>query len=1388
MTSARIVRQCLALFGLLGLLSAVAANGYGFSDPGLAQAAARYQALVANSRAATDPVRTWQRAANAVKEKHWPRAIAAYEALIAAGDQAPRRWLQLARAWNEADSQRDHLQRALQAAYNAWQGASDDTKLRASTLFLLGHLYQRNDQPRQALAAWRSGLALHDNTEIRRRYHALKASLQFRVEGLDVERASATPRLCLRFSQPLAHGPQIHLADYLTIEPAIQAVVEAHDNRLCIGGVSFGQRYRITIQPGVPAASGERTGTRKQFSATVGDRPARVGFRGRAYVLPEQGAHSLPLTTVNVERVRLTLLRINDRNLTTVINAGNLLASLDGYARRQIAQRSGAELWSGTLSIADQRNADVTTAVPLGPLLAHTAPGIYVVTAADASKPEQRWRDLATQWLVVSDIGITSLRGSDGLHVFLRSLASARPLTDITVKLYARNNSELGTAHSDSRGQVQFAAGLLAGNGGREPAAVMVYGDHGDFNFLDLTRPAFDLSDRGVAGHKAPGPVDAYLYSDRGIYRPGATVQLVALLRDSQGHQLPGTLPLTLRLIRPDQVASEQQLLHDVGQGAYHAALRLPPNARSGNWQVRVLLDPKGTPVGQLQFQVQDFQPQRLRVRLRSSTDQLTPGKAASVSVAGAYLYGAPAAHLNTSAELVLRADPKPYPDHPGFHFGLAGDQFSAQRLPLSSGPTDSDGNARFSIMLDQRPTTSLPLQALIRVSLFDPGGQTVNQTLALPYRDQPYAIGIKPLFHNQVAQGKDFGFQVIALDAAGQLRPAQGLRYRLYREDYQFYWYYQDSRWNYKRIVRNSQPLTSGAIDLPAAAPYTLRQPGLDWGSYRLEIYDPADTVASSIRFQVGWVAGGALAGAPDQLQLSLDHNSYQAGQSARIHLKAPFAGSALVMVVSDKLWLTRSVDLPAGGTTIDLPVTPAWSPGVYVLASAFRPATAAGRGPGRAVGVAWLGLDPAPRTLGIHLSAPPVWRPRRPVQVPVHVTGLQAGDEAYVTLAAVDQGILQLTDFTSPDPGSYFLGKRRLGMDLLDLYGHLIRPGGQPGKLRNGAGADNRNLHPGALRSTRTVALFSGPVRLDSQGNAMVPLQLPDFEGELRLMAVAWGGRRYGAASEPVKVRDPLVSQLYLPRFLAPGDQALITLALHNLDAPAGRYTVSLKTAGSLTLDQPAQQTLGISKQGADSTRQLQFTLHGGPVGDGRLTLDINGPTGFHLQRHWNLSVRPAQAYVSNHRSQQLAAGATLHIDHSQLSGYLPGTGLLSASFSSHPALNVPALLRALQDYPYGCLEQLTSRALALLYYGNLARSWQTPEAGSAADSAGHDPANPGHAALRRRFRLVECRRPGSVLVVCLCHGSANAGAASRLPGAWRTVPPGPGVAAPATRHRRL
>ena len=454
--------------------------------------------------------------------------------------------------------------KALGAAVRAYQLAGGNDRKAAALNDIAQALVKREDW-RPALNAYRASLELVENAEIRLAYEELRKTHGFRITDYTVESDAPQPRLCFQFSDPLANSVS-DFAPYLAQDPGAVSAVTVDGTKLCIEGLKHGERYKVTVRQGLPSSVDENLLQDAQYEIYVRDRTPSVQFVGKSYVLPRAGQSGIPLVSVNAAKARLQLYRIGDRSLLSAVGGSSFLGQLYSFQADDIARSKGKKVWEGTMDLVSKPNEDVTTAFPVDEALGKIEPGLYVMTAQAADLAADYDSQLATQWFVVSDLGLSTLKGKDGLHVSLRSIASASPLANVTVRLIARNNEILGSAKTDANGATFFDSGLTKGEEGLEPALVVASDDNDDYAFIDISRAAFDLTDRGVAGRDPPGPADAFVYVERGVYRRGETVHAAVLLRDGNANQL-ADVPVTLVVQRPDGVEYSRTVLDDQGAG-----------------------------------------------------------------------------------------------------------------------------------------------------------------------------------------------------------------------------------------------------------------------------------------------------------------------------------------------------------------------------------------------------------------------------------------------------------------------------------------------------------------------------------------------------------------------------------------------------------------------------------------------------------------------------------------------------------------------------------------------------------------------------------------------------------------------------------------------------
>ncbi len=1109
----------------------------------------------------------------------------------------------------------------------------------------------------------------------------------------------AQPRVCLGFTDALPRARPGDLEPFVVVEPGGDFAMAGRDKDLCLTGLAHGQDYRITLRAGLPAADGDRLADDVTVSLRIPDRQPRLAFRSKGYVLPLHGEGGVPLTSVNVETAKLRVLQIGERNLVQQLADGMVGTQLDSWARDRIEGQSGREVFTGSVEIDGGRNEETVTALPIAELVGRLEPGIYIMVAEPAGAAPQDWDARATQWLTVSDLGLTVLSGEQGLTAIVRSLSDVAPVPGATLTLLARNNQRLGSAVSGADGRATFDGGLMRGRGGDAPRALVVQRGDAEFTFVDLAGPELDLADRGLGGRTPPGAVDAMIYTDRGIYRPGETVHAAVLLRDDQALALSG-LPLTARLLRPDMQEVERFVLRPASQGGDTLSIPIAANAYTGQWTLRVGAGDSSAAVGEANFLVDDFVPPRLELKVGTVAGAAAAGRPLSVAVEADWLYGAPATELNGEAELQVEQDPEPFPDWPGYGFGLIQEPFEAQRAGPVPFRTGGDGRAEVELALAQTVDTTQPLRAVATARLFDVDGRPTQAQATVPMTASPWFIGIRPGFAGSLPEATEAGFDIVALDPDGSPKGGARLGWELVREIVDYVWFERYGQWDYQTVVTDER-LDSGEVTLAGDGRGRVAVP-VQSGRYRIELFDADSGVASSWRFTAGWWESAEVSDRPDNVEVRLEPAT--AAGPARAFVRPPFDARVLLVQADSAVRRVEERSIAREGAFVELADWQVGVGGSYLLVTAFAPTGAVGpRLPTRAVGAAWLPGPAVERTLQLAVEAPPTVRPGTALEAVVRVAGARADVPAYVTLAAVDDAILQLTGFEPPDPAGYFLGKRRLGVEVRDIYGRLIDPAGRRGRIVSGGDARMRLQLPGNdLADRNPVALFAGPIRLDADGSARVRFDLPDFNGRLRLMAVAWDDSRVGAGAAAVTVRPPLVADLTLPRFLAPGDEARLRLRLTNLEAPAGNYAVRLEGRDGLAVT-PATVDLPALAEGATGEAAISLSA-GEAIGQAGIDLVVSGPDGFSLRRRLALNLRPDRPFQTQRQLALLDAGQSLTLDKALAAAWLPGTARMSLTLATSPSFDVAGIARDLDRYPYACTEQIVSRATVGLLAGRL------------------------------------------------------------------------------------
>jgi uncharacterized protein YfaS (alpha-2-macroglobulin family) len=1059
--------------------------------------------------------------------------------------------------------------------------------------------------------------------------------------------------------------------------------------------------YTVRIKGELAAVDGKTIGSEVSKEIYTGPMLPNVGFASQGSVLPARETRGLPVVSVNVKEVDVEFLRVRDKEIANFFAAYQKNGKRSGYeldprygwyGRKGKPVAGIAEsVYANRFVLSGKENERALNYLPIQNIAELSQSGLYFAVMKRAGSFGD---DYETSFFFVSDIGLHTRAYKDKLFVHAASLKSGEPLTGVALTVVDAKGEPVVTGQTDASGNALLAYALNA-------AEVLTARAGKDVSMLPFNQPALDLSDFAVAGRKEAW-FDVFAWSDRDLYRPGETIRLSALLRDHDGNPIKPQ-PMFVTLKQPDGRPYAETKLDPQALNYFEWSREIPVDAPTGRWQVEFRTDPKSKEATQgLTFRIEEFLPERLKLDLSSPEATIKPGEPLKLAVEADYLYGAPAAGNRFTARLTLAADQHPVDAHKDFWFGDPTIELSKEAKDVVDEALDEHGKLDKDIDLGDAAKPAAPLATIVSGSVYESGGRTVTRTLKRTVWPADVLVGIRPLF--DLKEGSDAraraGFEVIRSNANGDLVAGRHLKATLVREYRDYRWTYDnESGWHFDYTDRYENSETR---DLDVAAGETVKfDVPVDWGNYRIEIADPATGLTTKLPFFAGWSWNDDNRGKearPDKVKLALDKPSYRAGDTMKVTVTPPQAGPGVLLVESDHLLYTRNIDAKPGAV-FEIPVTNDFERhDVYVTALVFRGGSAIEKiTPARAVGEAYVTMDRVDRKIEVAIEVPQQMKPETDLPVTVKAPAL-AGKKAYVTVSAVDVGILNITRFARPDANAWFFAQRALGVDAYDLYGRVIESyDGNTAKLRYGGDMALAAL-PQARRPTakvQTIDLFSGAIALDAKGEAKVALKMPDFNGTVRVTALAYSDDRYGGADAETIVRAPLVAEISTPRVMAPGDAAQLTLDLQNFSGSEREFDIKVSTGKPLAIAQGSRKVK--LADNAKTTLNFPLTADEG-YGVGKIDVVAQGGD-IRIDRHFELAVRAAWPAVMRSTPRVLEKLEPIALGADAIDGLLADSVNARLTVSSLPPLPFATALKDLLKYPYGCVEQTTSKGFGSL-----------------------------------------------------------------------------------------
>lgn len=1130
----------------------------------------------------------------------------------------------------------------------------------------------------------------------------LKRDLAMAVRNARAESGTGYSRIYIETSAPVDAEKA---AAFVEVSPACDFRIEPYGGGFVVeGGFRPQDRVRVTVKKGLPGTYGSPLAEDWSRAFIFPNVEPAVHFAHDGRVLSPKGELRLPVECVNIDKLNIFVWQIYGNNIPLVM--GGRLPSGSGLTRL-VAEKE--YLTRGA------PNEPARRALDLKPLLGG-ARGVFFVNAYNEGG---NWDECAVN---VTELGLTVKIGPDSALAQVLSLSEAKPVAGAKVTLWSWSNQPVGSGVTGADGLARIS--LTEGDERGMPSIAVAEKD-GDAAFVRMSEGLYGGNEEfDTDGEpRLRSGYGVFCYTPRDIFRPGDEIPVFGVVRGTDG-RAPKPFPLVMEVYPPGGKLLERRNVMLSQEGAFSSSVRLSADAPTGVWTFSVGAPSAGS--GQrsvFNVYVEDFAAPRLFVRAEASPSYITGDGGCKVSVVSSHSFGGPAAGLKWEAEAELLDKDFTHERWRGFSFRDAEAEFAPRRVSLGSGALDCEGRAEAELKADGWSAPSM-LEAAVRVGVMEEGGRWCYETVSVPWYPSGVMVGISA--EEPRGPGRPISFRAAAVRPDGSPADTETLKYTLFRRVRRSVVLESGGRTD-RRLQEDLVKCAEGDVKLSEGSGSASAVPDRA-GEYLLRVETEDGLRRASCYVSIYGGSGGEGSTLPDVADVITDKEFYKAGETAKVRVRSPFPGRALVCAEASGAVWSESRLMKDSEAEFSIPVTEELRPNGWITAYVVRPQEADGS-PARACGAAPLSLDCGGSRLRVAFDSQEKLEPgKNRISLRV-MDGRGAGRAAHVTVMMTDETVLGLTGYKTPDPWDFFTKRRKMETETFDVYGFLITPEGRSTPLlavgggmaaeANGAMMKS-HLSPVEARRFRMLCL-TAETHSDDDGRCSVVLDVPEFSGEARIMAVAVTASAEGSGETRAQIRRDVVLEPSLPRFAAPGDVFAAPCAVFNMTDSPVKVDVSVSAEGrgaSLSLREGARSSSVEIGGGASVTVPFVFEAEGSGVVKAVYKAVWNGGSA-----SWEaeIPVRPAAPRVTKSVSKTLEPGGAWEF-------VLPGEGMdkpenfaeYSVALSAAPELPAARVASFLAADPYGCFEQTVSAAWPLLAMPDIVR-YSYPELADGDDGLG-------------------------------------------------------------------
>jgi uncharacterized protein YfaS (alpha-2-macroglobulin family) len=1093
-----------------------------------------------------------------------------------------------------------------------------------------------------------------------------------------------------------------------SLNPVISTKTQLTENGFIVrGDFNETDTYALLLKNGLRGVLGPRLADETSRDLFFGKMPAAISFANKkALYMTSKGSRNMGVQIVNIPKVQVRIAKLYANNILSYVRSN----------RYEDYQQVGDE-WkpSGAFQYSDDPESSFSDLIVDKTVETENLPRNKGVSALNIALPDDNGRKGvylvsvnskeeaylgATKLVSISDIGLIAKQGKDDIWIYANSIKTNEPLANVEIALVSSNNQTIHTVNTDSDGRAHVDK-----LGERAPGfriAMLTAGDKGDFNYLLLDDTRIETSRFEVEGLRDnTAGYQAFLYGQRDIYRPGETMHFNTVLR-TQNWKTAGEVPLKLRLVTPNGREYRTWRKSTNDQGAVQTDVVLDAASLTGTYTMEVY-NANEVLLASLPVSVEEFMPDRIKVDLSGAGKEYISGGTVALTATATNLFGPPAANRTYEMESQLKRKGFFAKDFEEFSFDIPAEtSFEKERR---QGVTNEKGQATERFALGAGLRDIGVLEGKIYVTVFDENGRPVNRLQRFDVFTQPVFYGIR-LPNSYVGVNAPVPIDIVGVNSKGS--PQKSIaKVEIVRLDYQTVVEKKNEQLQY--TSRKSEKIVySNLINLVNGRGIVKYVPTVS-GEYEVRIRRPDAEHYSLARFYAygyGYTQYSSFEVSNEgRVLMETDKDKYQIGETAKILFKTPFDGRLLVTVERNSVLEQHVLKTEKKAAELKINLKEEHLPNVYVTATLTRSLDASDMPLTVAHGFIPVLVKDSNRDLPLTISSAEKSRSKTKQTIRI-----KTAPHAQVTLGIVDEGILQIKNSKTPDIHGFFYQKKALEVSSHDLYALLFPELNTSGSSSfGGDGYDlEKRINPLSNGRTELVTFWSGILEANGSGEINYDINIPQFSGDLRVMAVAYKDHAFGSSSRNIKVADPVVISAGLPRFLSPGDELSLPVNISNTEKKAANATISVSMSGPLVAGSiPVIQKLTIPA--AKEARAL-FSLKALPsIGNGKVTVKVNA-FGETFIQETEITVRPASPLLKTSNAGIIAAGQKSTI--SLLSSFIPSTTQTQIVFSRSPLVQGGGkALSTLLGYPYGCLEQTISKAFPQLYFSDLSRAMAAP-----------------------------------------------------------------------------